>query len=150
MSVWGCRWERKVADCWIGVFWKREARRLDIWICLVPCFPLHITRLSGPVGRHDPTHGRIDFDIQDAVDKMNPINVAQRVALENTFQAKRCTGAADCNSGVHIHGCFAERPIPVGCWCRKTGGVFHAFDPADACPPVAVSFGVRARGRRER
>lgn len=42
-------------DCWIGVFWKVEAfggyhrylglleRRLDVWICLVPMLPIHLT-----------------------------------------------------------------------------------------------------------
>jgi hypothetical protein len=29
-------------DCWIGVFWKRSEDILHIWICLLPCIPLHI------------------------------------------------------------------------------------------------------------
>jgi hypothetical protein len=54
------RFERKLADMWIGVFWRKGVdrcshwdeknnrpvclapERLDIWICLVPCFPLHV------------------------------------------------------------------------------------------------------------
>lgn len=50
------RIEFKVQDCWIGVFWRREVDEVTdyggsvaavfitqhIWICLVPCFPLHI------------------------------------------------------------------------------------------------------------
>jgi hypothetical protein len=59
--------------------------------------------------RHDPTYGRIDFDIQDAVDAMQPRSLEQRVAMEDTLQAKHCTGDAACPSGVHAHGCFAER-----------------------------------------
>lgn len=42
--------------------------------------------------RRDPTHGRIDFDIQDYVEEMSPKSVAQRVAIENTLQAKRDRG----------------------------------------------------------
>lgn len=61
------RWEVKIEDLWIGVFWRwstpygqdfeaalRRAaaegpfagdrlRELDVWICIVPCLPLHIT-----------------------------------------------------------------------------------------------------------
>lgn len=56
------RVEFKIQDCWLGVFWKqsdqtwiqdedqqdnaiwkaRKARRLDIWICILPCLPVHI------------------------------------------------------------------------------------------------------------
>jgi len=39
----------KLQDFWIGVFWKsysnwptKEFKFIDIWICLVPCFPLHV------------------------------------------------------------------------------------------------------------
>jgi hypothetical protein len=40
----------------------------------------------------DPTHGRIDLDIQDAVDEMRPTSLAQRVAIENTLQDRRRRG----------------------------------------------------------
>jgi hypothetical protein len=54
------RFEFKIQDSWVGVFWKRSldeevevadtqreavlvtAPRLDVWLCLVPWFPLHI------------------------------------------------------------------------------------------------------------
>lgn len=42
--------------------------------------------------RPDPTHGRIDRDIQAYVNGMNPTDVAQRTAMENTIQAKRDSG----------------------------------------------------------
>jgi hypothetical protein len=35
------RFEWKLADMWIGVFWKRSDV-LHVWICLLPCVPLHI------------------------------------------------------------------------------------------------------------
>lgn len=38
---------------------------------------------------HDPTYGRIDKDIQDQVEGMNPRSLGQRVAMENTIQNKR-------------------------------------------------------------
>lgn len=37
----------------------------------------------------DPTHGRIDRDIQQAVDELNPTSLGQRVAMENTAQTRR-------------------------------------------------------------
>lgn len=39
--------------------------------------------------RRDPTHGRIDFDIQDRVEAMQPKSLGQRVALENGMQQLR-------------------------------------------------------------
>jgi hypothetical protein len=50
--------EFKPQDCWVGVFWKRthyaafttrfgwsvpRRRMTDVWICLVPMLPLHIS-----------------------------------------------------------------------------------------------------------
>lgn len=53
------RWEFKKEDCWIGVYWERSDYfldtdksyvypngQLDIWICLIPCFPIHITKIT--------------------------------------------------------------------------------------------------------
>lgn len=37
----------------------------------------------------DPTHGRIDQDIQDLVEEMNPTSLGARVAMENTLQERR-------------------------------------------------------------
>ena len=61
------RFEFKVQDLWIGVFWRRQqtqricdedqgdnaiwrpriAERLDVWLCLLPCIPFHIVALWG-------------------------------------------------------------------------------------------------------
>ncbi len=44
--VWSeatARFEFKPADCWIGVFWRKERWERHIWICAVPMLPLHIT-----------------------------------------------------------------------------------------------------------
>jgi hypothetical protein len=50
------RFEYIPNDCWVGVFWKKtmEGRiqyapeecwwvRWDVWLCLVPMLPLHLT-----------------------------------------------------------------------------------------------------------
>jgi hypothetical protein len=48
--------EYELADFWVGVFWKRRGylfardgdgswatcHELHVWICLVPCFPIHV------------------------------------------------------------------------------------------------------------
>lgn len=35
--------EFKLPDFWIGTFWKRKNEwRIDIWICFIPCLPVHI------------------------------------------------------------------------------------------------------------
>lgn len=40
--------EFKLEDLWVGVFWRRSGGwdyvpKLHVWVCLVPCFPLHFT-----------------------------------------------------------------------------------------------------------
>lgn len=44
-------------DLWIGVYWKRRrvlvagcktADDLHVWVCLVPCFPIHIAVRGTP------------------------------------------------------------------------------------------------------
>lgn len=44
--------ETKMCDLWIGCYWKHtmvhtdkgpEKGFTDVWICLVPCIPIHIT-----------------------------------------------------------------------------------------------------------
>ncbi len=39
---WHWRIEIKWFDCWIGVYWKRSIAGIDIYICLLPCIPIHI------------------------------------------------------------------------------------------------------------
>ena len=40
------RVERKWEDCWVGAYWKLQrcghVGLLDVWICIIPCFPLHL------------------------------------------------------------------------------------------------------------
>jgi len=38
---WGIRLGFKIEDMWVGGFWKKKPREIDIWLCLVPCFPIH-------------------------------------------------------------------------------------------------------------
>jgi hypothetical protein len=42
----GVRLEFKLQDFWIGVGWRQCAdspyRRTDVWICLLPCVPIHL------------------------------------------------------------------------------------------------------------
>lgn len=42
------RIEFKREDCWVGVYWRRSSKALDVWICLVPMLPLHLTFTKGP------------------------------------------------------------------------------------------------------
>lgn len=36
------RLEFKIQDLWIGIFWKKKIRLYNIWICVIPCFPIHV------------------------------------------------------------------------------------------------------------
>ena len=40
---WHCQLEFKLEDMWIGAYWRRGSLSWDLWICLVPCVPLHIS-----------------------------------------------------------------------------------------------------------
>ena len=40
--TWRWGFEFKLQDLWIGAYWKRIGNCVDIWICLLPCVPLHI------------------------------------------------------------------------------------------------------------
>lgn len=51
MKLTRCRFELKWQDLWIGVFWKttyactdsgKVPFATDVWICLLPCVPLHL------------------------------------------------------------------------------------------------------------
>ena len=56
MRIQDIRFELKLADLWIGAFWKttsitdddgEKPMWTDIWICFVPCVPLHISIQHG-------------------------------------------------------------------------------------------------------
>lgn len=38
--------EWKIQDFWVGVYWHHSCFDTDIWICLLPCLPLHISYWS--------------------------------------------------------------------------------------------------------
>ena len=52
MKNWKIRFEFKLADLWVGAFWKSthqaagggkwERATFDLWVCFVPCVPLHL------------------------------------------------------------------------------------------------------------
>lgn len=48
------RFEYKLQDFWIGVYWEREDRYKHIYLCLIPCLPLHIKMLVlEPLDKYD-------------------------------------------------------------------------------------------------
>lgn len=38
---WVLSIEFKIEDLWVGAFWKRKGNSLDVWVCLLPCLPIH-------------------------------------------------------------------------------------------------------------
>jgi hypothetical protein len=40
---WHAQLEWKLQDFWIGAFWKRQGNCIDLWVCLLPCVPLHVS-----------------------------------------------------------------------------------------------------------
>lgn len=36
------RLEFKLEDMWRGAYWRKKDGILHVWICIYPCFPIHI------------------------------------------------------------------------------------------------------------
>lgn len=34
--------EFKLADLWLGAFYARKGDTLHVWVCILPCLPLHL------------------------------------------------------------------------------------------------------------
>lgn len=47
LKRWEIRLEFKLEDMWMGTYWRRSNDHLvawlDVWICVLPCLPIHIT-----------------------------------------------------------------------------------------------------------
>lgn len=41
-QTWSIGLEFKLQDFWVGAFWDITRYNGDIWICLIPMFPIHI------------------------------------------------------------------------------------------------------------
>lgn len=44
MTNWNIKIEFKLEDFWVGAFWRRDGAMFDLWVCLIPCFPIHYSR----------------------------------------------------------------------------------------------------------
>ena len=40
---WNVGVEFKLQDLWVGMYWKRIGNSVDLWICFVPCLPIHVS-----------------------------------------------------------------------------------------------------------
>ena len=40
---WDLQLEFKIEDLWIGAYWRQTNKKFDLWICLLPCIPIHLT-----------------------------------------------------------------------------------------------------------
>jgi len=45
--TWFLRLEFKSADLWVGLYWKDSTYQIDVWVCLVPCLPIHFCYVWG-------------------------------------------------------------------------------------------------------
>lgn len=39
------QWQFELGDFWIGLFYRKTKIACHFYVCLIPCFPLHITKL---------------------------------------------------------------------------------------------------------
>lgn len=89
--------------------------------------------LSGGGVFHDPTHGRIDRDIQQAVEDMHPKSLGQRVAIENTLQRRRDDGLVVL--GVVPRGRARITPVSFYTYWRGRLRLYWGWCPACASSP---------------
>lgn len=54
---WHLRLQWEPRDCWIGLYWTRATYSTHVYICLLPCFPLHVWWMTAP---EPPYPGGID------------------------------------------------------------------------------------------
>ena len=40
---WSYHIEWKPQDCWIGAFWRQDGCCVDLWLCVLPMVPLHVS-----------------------------------------------------------------------------------------------------------
>ena len=40
---WNLTLEWKPQDLWVGAFWKRIGNCIDVWVCIIPCVPIHFS-----------------------------------------------------------------------------------------------------------
>lgn len=52
-SRWTVALEWKAADLWVGAFWDRRGPLLNLWVCLLPCLPIHVQLLRRRTGGDD-------------------------------------------------------------------------------------------------
>lgn len=41
-ETWSIGLEFKLQDVWVGFYWENSYEDFDIWLCLIPCFPIHL------------------------------------------------------------------------------------------------------------
>ena len=45
--------EYKLQDCWIGFYWQFQWGYYHLWICLIPCIPIHLVwEKKSDIGRY--------------------------------------------------------------------------------------------------
>lgn len=104
---WGLEW--KLQDLWIGVFWRRGAwsqgTNWDVWICLLPCLPLHLFWDTPRGGIDQPACPRFPVVVYGwrTPGKQAPLFAAQRVPGLWWWQV--------CGWGLHYinYGVFPRR-----------------------------------------
>lgn len=119
-TSWSVALEFKPQDLWIGLFWRNERGRLDIWICLLPCWPIHITIGDAAPLVWFPFH--IDGDpwtgLVDSVEKWRQVVVAY--GIDVVLRAMQAVG--DHSDGVPDFG-FRSRHVynNVEYWSENRG-----------------------------
>lgn len=65
---WRVRLEVKLPDLWIGAFWKLDRSHFwthfDLWVCVVPCLPIHVAGEWLPGRRRRAFHSALAEDWQ--------------------------------------------------------------------------------------
>lgn len=49
------QWELR--DLWVGLFWRKTQIALHLYVCIVPCVPLHVTILRKQQPANSPRRG---------------------------------------------------------------------------------------------
>lgn len=46
LGNWVFMFEYKLQDMWFGLYWRQDYVKIEFWITIIPCFPLHVYKIE--------------------------------------------------------------------------------------------------------
>lgn len=119
-KCWDVRLEFKLQDFWIGVFWKNRSFDGDIWICLLPCVPIHVSWYV--VSEPFFSHQRTDWPDGLWPKAVEPEYLQELKKIPYEERMKMIMGDPSVDLPEYCVCRVPQRPLIDGVWCRECQG----------------------------